>query len=174
MGDQDSIFHKYRFHNPNFFARGAYDSRRSTLFTTMRKSVPGAFSKWSAFSIIVCFAYGSYRFTQGRQEQERADVVKFSYLRKSFPFLLAVTQRRNLALKNRRRLTEEELFRDDMEAYEALRRTVNDPTLAMPDNSNGTLTSGGMRRSSKGIWRDFNTTLRGNDDYMHNIPTEHF
>jgi hypothetical protein len=175
MGDKNSIFNDYRSFNPQFFARGSkYDARRSHLFVTMRQKVPGGFSKASLFWVLTCSAFGALKFVEYRHEVERLQVAKFPYMRKAIPFLNVVEHRRQAALAERREIIQAELFKDDPEAYEALRRTTNDPTLAMPADSNGTLTALGLRRSSKNKWREYNTFHRGNDAYMQNDPSEHF
>ena len=96
MGDNETLFGKYRYHNPFFRARGQMDQRRKELFTLQRNKIPGAFSKASFAAIWFSMLYGCYCFKRFRREKERYETVAYEYRRKVTPFIQAIEDRQFL------------------------------------------------------------------------------
>jgi hypothetical protein len=172
----DNIFHDYRYHNPFFTGRDKkWDARRSYLFTTQRKSVPGWWSRVSIGFCLFGFFYGSYALTTYRHEKERARVVGFEYARKATPFLQAIEDRRYLVAVKRQKWLEEELFKHNPDELRALRRTYNDPTVWVgAGGQKADLHFAGIESSYKGLPRQKLDFLFGRDKFAQNVPQDHF
>lgn len=174
VGDKDSIFHKYRYHNPFWRAGANYNSYRSYLFTTYDKKVPGGFAKIITALTLLGFLYGGYRMHQFKEEKGRMKVVSYEYKRKATPFLQAIEDRRWLAAQQRSAWLRQELFKHNPEELLALERIYNDPMMFEPGKTQGYLHYLGIQKSYKNRSRHYVDVLRGHDKYRQNVPTEHF
>lgn len=172
--DKDSIFHKYRYHNPYWRAGSNYNSYRSYLFATYDKKVPGGFAKIITGLMWFTFWYGAYRINCWKGERDRMKMVSYEFKRKVTPFLQAIQDRKYLVAQEREQWLQKELFKGREEELAALQRTYNDPYIFDTGKAQGYLHYWGIQRSYKSKPRYFLDTSTGMDPYRQNVPTEHY
>ena len=170
------MFNDYKYHNPFFKARNAYNARRSFLFTTAKRWTPGLTGKFGMGYAIFGFMYGSYQLRKYKFERDRAKTVEWEFKRKATPFLQAIEDRRANALAQRREWLFAELFKGREEELLYLRRLYNDPTIGGVEfrKCRGDIQWGGVKTSYKGYSRATYEFAAGRDMHAKNVASEHY
>lgn len=172
--NKDSVFHKYRYHNPYWRAGANYNSYRSYLFATYDKKVPGGFAKIITGLMWFGFFYGAYRLNEWKGERDRMKSASWEYKRKVTPFMQAIQDRKYLAAKQREQWLHEELFKGREEEMLALKRIYNNPGIFDTGKNQGYMHFMGIQRSYKSKPRYFVDATTGHDPYRQNIPSDHY
>ena len=175
MSVHDNIFHNYKDFNPFWQARSpSYLERRHELFITFRRRTPGLISKGSILLIVFCSTYCLHVMNTTRRERERMNMITYEYQRKALPFIQAIEDRRFLAVEQRKKWLNEELFKGNEEEFLALSRLFNNPTIWAEPFSRTSIFLNGIPTRYKGSVRGMANFLTGLDSYKKNAPGTHF
>mmetsp|Transcript_31467 Transcript_31467/g.35777 ORF Transcript_31467/g.35777 Transcript_31467/m.35777 type:complete len:181 (-) Transcript_31467:192-734(-) len=119
-------------HSPQHKARNQMGERRSVLFP-FRNAIPfRKYKLWMMVSLTSLF-WGTYYITDARKERMKTNEQRTKLERRTLPFLQALEDIQWVAIDKRNDLVCQELFKDDLEEYQYLKKRFHQDDMWAPE-----------------------------------------